>query len=101
MRIKRHRQTETTIETHEVWVLKRPLPKSLQACHECLGIPMLSPEEAANQLSINPRTIYRIVETGQVHFTELNNGWLLVCLESLSRLYSICPSLMEERLDPK
>jgi excisionase family DNA binding protein len=46
---------------------------------------MLSPEEAARRLRVNPRTVYRWVEVGQAHYREIENGWLLVCLLSLPR----------------
>jgi len=32
---------------------------------------------------VSPRTIYRRVEAGLVHFAESSEGWLLICLGSL------------------
>lgn len=44
---------------------------------------MLTPEEAAWLVCVTPRTIYRWVEEGRIHFRESEEGWLLICLASL------------------
>lgn len=46
---------------------------------------MLNQEEAAALAAVTPRTIYRWVEAGQLHFTESPEGRLLICLDSLPR----------------
>jgi hypothetical protein len=43
---------------------------------------MISPEAAAVIASVTVRSIYRLVESGKVHFIEEPNG-LLVCIRSL------------------
>ncbi len=45
--------------------------------------PLVKPEEAAVLAGVSPRTIYRRVEAGLVHFAESPEGWLLICLSSL------------------
>jgi hypothetical protein len=45
---------------------------------------MLSPDVAASVAAITPRTVYRLIEANQVHFTETDDGQLFVCLDSLS-----------------
>lgn len=77
------RRTETLIETHEVWVMRRP-GGGRQPCLECGdGAGMLTPEEAAMLRSVSQMTIYRWVDDGQVHFTETPDGRLYVCLAPL------------------
>ncbi len=95
MKNKSRRRTETTIETREVWVVRSPMPRSPVWCPECAGRSlMLAPEEAARMINANPRTVYRWVEGGQAHFRESENGWLLVCLASLSATDAVAaPSL--------
>jgi excisionase family DNA binding protein len=74
--------------TREVWVVR--LPRGIEAtwlpesCPDC-GAPseMLTPESAAEMAGVSPRTVYRWVETGRVHFTERPDGRLFVCLTSL------------------
>jgi hypothetical protein len=46
---------------------------------------MLSPDVAASVAAITPRTVYRLIEANQVHFTETDDGQLFVCLDSLSQ----------------
>jgi len=43
---------------------------------------MLTPEDAARLMNLTPRTIYRWVEARRVHFTESEDGNLLICLAS-------------------
>jgi predicted site-specific integrase-resolvase len=42
------------------------------------------PHEAATLARVDTRTIYRWIETAQIHFTETAEGQMLVCLGSLS-----------------
>lgn len=84
MAVKTRRRTETTIEAHEVWVVRGARRASAEWCHECAGhAVMLTPEDAATLINITTRTLYRWVEAGQVHFREADDGALLVCLSSL------------------
>jgi hypothetical protein len=45
---------------------------------------MVTPDEAVVLAGISARAIYRRIETGKAHYTESGDGFLLVCLESLS-----------------
>ena len=74
--------------TREVWIVR--LPREVEAarfpetCPDCGGPSgMLTPESAAEVVGVSPRTVYRWVETGRVHFTERPDGRLFVCLTSL------------------
>jgi hypothetical protein len=44
---------------------------------------MLPPDHAAVLSHVPTRTIYRLVETGAIHFRETPNGSLVVCVRSL------------------
>lgn len=50
---------------------------------------MVTPEEAMALAGENAREIYRWVEAGWVHYTEMPGGSLLVCPESILRLATI------------
>ncbi|HEY0375725.1 MAG TPA: hypothetical protein VGC87_02075 [Pyrinomonadaceae bacterium] len=79
------KRTETIIETHEVWVVRRRAGQPAVWCAECAGRPaMLTTEEAARLSGLSQRAVYRGVETGAVHFTETADGCLFVCPASLS-----------------
>ena len=45
---------------------------------------MLTPEEAARLTGASTRDIYRRVEAGLIHFTEIPEGGLFVCLAPIS-----------------
>jgi excisionase family DNA binding protein len=77
------RRTETIIETHEVWVVRRP-GSTRWLCGQCTKeAEMFTPYEAARLRSVSQLTIYRWVESGDIHFTETPDGRLFVCLEPL------------------
>ena len=78
------KRTEITIETHDVWVIRKPRQTTLGFCFECgAEAGMLQPDEAAMLARASLRTIYRWVEEGRVHFTETPDGRLSICLNSL------------------
>ena len=81
----RMKRTETIIETHEVWVVRRPAGPFSAWCPDCEGRPpMLTPEEAAGLSGLSLRAIFRLVEAGGVHFLETACGRLFVCPATLA-----------------
>ena len=83
--MKNGRRIETTIETHQVWIVRRQASRR-GWCVDCAEDPvvMLTPEEAAALAGVSLRAIYRSVEEGRTHFQETPDGRLLVCLASIS-----------------
>ncbi len=57
---------------------------------------MLTPEDAGRVLSVAPRTIYRRVEAGRVHYREVEGGGLLICLASLTAADAATVSRLDE-----
>jgi predicted site-specific integrase-resolvase len=47
---------------------------------------MISPEQAARIAGVSTRTIYAWLESGKVHFLEVPEASLLICLDSLSEV---------------
>jgi len=79
------KQTKIIIETHQVQIIRRGKPPVRAWCLECSAIvPMLTPEEAAALAQVTTRTIYRLAEAGELHFTETPEGMLLVCPDSFT-----------------
>ena len=80
------RHTVMTIETHEVWIVRRPAQESpALMCAECPDRGgMLTPQEAAQQAGVSQRTVYRWVDEGVIHFAETAEGKLFVCLAPLT-----------------
>ena len=83
---------EITVESRRL-VLRRNPTQAATAdavrvwCAECPPqIPLLTPDEAAALACVSTRTIYRWVESQQVHYLETSGGRLLVCPNSLPTL---------------
>ena len=80
----RRKRSAITIETHEVWVIRKPRQTLLSFCLECgAEARMLEPAEAARLARVSQRTIYRWVEERRMHFTETADDRLFICLNSL------------------
>jgi excisionase family DNA binding protein len=79
------RKTTTTIEIHEVYVVRQPQPSAPLVCPECAtGVAsMVTPEEAARLAQISKRHLYRLLENGKLHYLEGEGDSLLICLHSL------------------
>jgi hypothetical protein len=50
---------------------------------------MLSVDEAALSMQVNSRTIFRLAESGGLHYTESSEGLMLICAPDLHRLNQI------------
>jgi len=82
--VRRKKRTETTIEAHQLFVIRKPGNSVLAWCPECgAEARMVAPETAAILCGVNVLTVYRRVEAGLVHFRETSAGALLVCINSL------------------
>lgn len=57
--------------------------ESIRWCASCNAMTaMLAPNEAAFQMQITAREIFRLIESGNIHFTETETGGLFVCPHS-------------------
>ena len=87
--MKTSKRTVVTIETHRVMVIHSPERLLEDWCQQCgARVKLVRPEIAARLSGLSCRTLYRLIETGQVHFTqsptESSEDLVLVCLESLT-----------------
>ena len=82
----RRRRTETITITHE-FLKVRGQEATLAWCQQCSHeTKLLPPENAAILTGMSTREIYRQLEIGAIHFTELSIGNLLICLNSVTEL---------------
>ena len=84
--MKAKRQTEITIETHEIMIIRITTRQTANAfCELCrTRLKHFSVARASAVLKISEAAVFRLVEDGQVHSTETAAGALLVCSNSLS-----------------
>ena len=79
------RRTEITIETRHVLHISNRKLSAAGWCEPCGGrVRLVTAETAARLAAVSTRTIYRRVEAGQLHFTEMQDGLLLICVNSLN-----------------
>ena len=79
------KRREQRIEIHERVILRSGNNLRLTLCAACSpdDSVLLSPEQASNLTGIPTRSIYRLVESGTIHFREATNGKLTVCVKTL------------------
>jgi excisionase family DNA binding protein len=90
---KAKRRSEVTIEIDQLFVSRRHDQASLEWCPVCGSeVSMTIPEEAAAYLQVSVRSIFRLIESGQVHFADLSGRALRVCLSCVRNGSSAAPS---------
>jgi len=85
-KVTKNRQTEKAVEIHEFYVVRTTSGALPALCDECSvgGAFLVTPEQAALVTHIPLRAIYRSIESALVHFREMPNGSVIVCLRSLT-----------------
>jgi hypothetical protein len=83
--VKKTRRTEKTVEIHEFYAIRTASGSLPALCADCPtgDAIMLAPEQASVLAHVPTRTIYRLVETGPIHYREMPDGSLIVCVRSL------------------
>lgn len=76
--MKIRRKTQITTRTERLLFIRKSKSSLSARCATCDAI-LVKPEEAALVLGKPTRDIYREIENGTRHFTELASGELLVC----------------------
>lgn len=83
--VKRPHSIEKGTGKPRVIIINRPFVSPQKRCDDCAEPSgMITPEEAAALCDVSTRVIYRLLETGAVHFSEKPGGELLICLASLT-----------------
>lgn len=83
--MKKPRRTEKTVEIHEFYAIRTASGSLPALCADCStgDAIMLAPDHAAILSHVPTRMIYRLVETGSIHYREVPNGLLVVCVRTL------------------
>lgn len=78
------KRTEITIETNRIVVISRRGLSARAWCSACgARVSMVTADEAARLARVSSRTVYAWVEAGRLHFMEISDGRLLICLDSI------------------
>ena len=79
-------QTEVTVETERVLVIRRRYQAIETWCDLCAEkVVMIRPDQAAAVSGQSLRAIFGAIEQSRLHFAEQSDGMLLICLNSLIR----------------
>ena len=79
------RRVKVTVETERVFAARTSKAPPANWCERCGSeVRMLTPDEAAVLARTSVRVIYRRIEAERLHFVETDDGWILICLNSLS-----------------
>jgi len=82
---RKKKTTIVTIEARERMTIRRGARQVTAWCDQCSAdVPLVTPNEAAALAGTDARTIFRSVESGEVHFIETGKGALLICAQSLA-----------------
>ena len=84
--MKRTRRTRTTVEKHEVVVIRGSRRLKRVFCPECSEpVALVALDEAVKFSGISSRAVYRLIEEGRIHFAETADGGALICPATLLR----------------
>ena len=79
------RRVRITVETERVLAIRKSKAPLASWCERCGSeVRRLTPDEAAALARTSVRAIYRKLEAERLHFKETDDGWILICLNSLS-----------------
>lgn len=80
----RKRTTEIVVEIDELLVVARGAGGKRGWCDACAAeVELLTPAVAATVARMSERAVFRLIETGRLHFNETTAGRLFICLASL------------------
>lgn len=83
---KKKRRIEITVKTDRVLTIRQRQARALAWCERCAQQVQMAPgDEAAATAGVTARTLYRWVEDGKIHFVEMADGSVWVCLESVPK----------------
>lgn len=86
--MKKTRRTTTTVEMHEVLVMRSSRTRRRFLCPECSEpVALVDLGDAMRIAGISSRVIYRLIEAGRVHFAETTETSLICPATLLSRTW--------------
>ena len=84
---RRTEKTVITVRTFQRTIVRLRQKEKIAWCERCAAeTVMLAPNEAAVVLRSTARDIFRLTESGEIHFLETGAGAMFVCRNSLTAL---------------
>jgi hypothetical protein len=78
------RKTTINRERHETMAIKGSNRLRTAQCPDCSGrVALIGLNEAVRISGLSSRSVYRLIERGQIHFAETTDGVALICPASL------------------
>ena len=75
---------EITVETERLLIIRRRYQAVEEWCEDCAALAlMIRPDQAAAVSGKTLRAIFAEIESRKLHFRELPDGLILICLPSL------------------
>jgi hypothetical protein len=82
----KRKRTEIVVETRTLRMTRASGTRASYWCSQCASeVGMVTPEQAAAAFFLNIRTVYSWIEAGKIHFNELANGPIYICVNSMQR----------------
>jgi len=86
------RTARITVETERLLVIPCSKASGDGWCSQCQAeVKLIGLEEAAAIGGASQRAIFRQAESGEIHFTETEDGKVMFCLNSISRPGTVNP----------
>ena len=79
------RNTDILIETKRRFIISQPETGERFFCPLCPA-EMITAEASAVLFALSRRAVYRMIEDEKVHFSEIENGLILICPESFAEI---------------
>jgi hypothetical protein len=96
------KKASITVETERLLVISHSRHAVESWCRQCdAKVSMIGVEEAAAVADVSERTIFHLIETGELHFMETAEGKALFCIDSLLRQRNSERALIAALLDRK
>jgi hypothetical protein len=80
------KRREERIEIHERLIIRTTSGSFPALCEKCRASDaiLLSPDQASTVTGMPTRLIYQLVEAAAIHYREVGNGKLIVCVKTIA-----------------
>jgi hypothetical protein len=85
--MKRRHIRKLTVERERTFIFRSHAVVQAEWCKQCSAeVELITVAEAAREIGLGELAAYRLIEAGDLHFTQKDDVNILVCLNSLRRI---------------